>query len=72
MVNTRSVTMIRQGNGVFLRSVAWAAWTLLALAGCGGGGSAASSGIDGVCALTQATWLVDVPEPDLHGIPAAL
>jgi hypothetical protein len=36
--------MIRHGNGVFLRSVAWAAWTLLALAGCGGGGSGDGDG----------------------------
>ena len=36
--------MIRHENGVFLRSVAWAAWILLALAGCGGGGGAEEDG----------------------------
>lgn len=30
--------MIRHGNDCFLKSVAWTACTLLALAGCGGGG----------------------------------
>lgn len=36
--------MIRHENRVLLRSVAWAAWTLLALAGCGGGGGGGGGG----------------------------